>query len=257
VFDLERIQNETFVEQFVYRPEIGSTNDLAMQLGMQDETLLPALVLTACQTAGRGRGANRWWAGPGALTCSLILASPAVRLAPERRAQVSLVAALAVCETVSDLLPTTAVGLKWPNDVQLSGRKVSGILVEVPSHHSEMFILGIGLNVNNTFEQAPRDVRSLATSLTESTGLVYDLTDVLIRLLHRTEAELTQLEADDDNLPLRWQALCVLRGKTVQLTAGSQTHTGLCDGIDRDGALLLQTESGSRRFFSGVISAVE
>jgi len=257
VFDLEHIQNETFVEQVVYRPEIGSTNDLAMQLCMQDEPLLPALVLTSCQTAGRGRGANRWWAGPGALTCSLILTSPAVRLAPERQSQVSLAAALAVCETVSELLPTTAVGLKWPNDVLLSGRKVSGILVEVPSHRSEMFILGIGLNVNNTFEQAPRDVRSRATSLAETTGLAYDLTDVLIRLLHRMETESKRLEADDDSLSPRWQALCVLRGKTVQLTAGSQTHTGLCDGIDTDGSLLLRTESGPRRFFSGIITAVE
>lgn len=257
MFDLPRIQNETFVEQVVYRPEIGSTNDLALELCAQDDILPPTLVLTACQMDGRGRGANRWWAGPGALTCSLILTTPTHRYPSSRRSQVSLASALAICETVSEFLPTTAVGLKWPNDVQISGRKVSGILVEVPPRCSERLVLGVGLNVNNTFEQAPREVQPLATSLTESTGLVYDLTEVLIRLLHRTWAELALLEAGDDSLPLRWQALCVLRGKTVQLAAGSQTHSGLCDGIDRDGALLLRTESGPRRFFSGIITAVE
>ena len=256
MFDLPRIRTETYVEQIVYRPEMVSTNDLALEMCARDDILPPVLVLTDRQTAGRGRGLNRWWAGSGGLTCSLIVTAHADRLPPERRSRISLAAALAVCETVSELMPTTAVGLKWPNDVQLAGRKVSGILVEIPPLRSQKIILGIGVNVNTTFEQAPPDVRTRATSLRESGGLSYDPTDVLIRLLHRTRSELDLLEADDDSLPLRWQALCVLRGKTVRLTVGSQTHTGLCDGIDREGALLLQTATGPRRFFSGIITAV-
>src|SRR3954462_5863357 len=92
MFDLDRIENCGLVARIDYHETIGSTSDRAMEIGALDEAQLPLLVLTERQTAGRGRGANRWWSADGALTFSLVLAAPTERLPPTRWPQIALVA---------------------------------------------------------------------------------------------------------------------------------------------------------------------
>ena len=67
-FDLKRIEAETFVAEIAYRPEVSSTNDWALELAREGGRRLPLLALASQQTQGRGRGTNRWWSAPGALT---------------------------------------------------------------------------------------------------------------------------------------------------------------------------------------------
>ncbi|MEX2286292.1 MAG: biotin--[acetyl-CoA-carboxylase] ligase [Planctomycetaceae bacterium] len=254
---LRRIQNETFVTQVEFHRELPSTNDRAVELIAEGRFSAPLLILAERQTAGRGRGGNRWWSGPGALTFSLVLDAGALRLSADRRPQISLTAGLGVCQALDEALPNHKFGLKWPNDVFLGARKVCGILVDVPSQKPECLIVGIGINVNNSFQDAPEELRPLATSLADTTGERFDPAEVLIRVLLELARSLELLLGEQSALRSAWMSRCILHGRTVHLQSGPRMTVGVCRGIDIDGALLLETDSGMERALGGVIARVE
>ena len=128
-FDLKRLRRSGLVRSVVYEPVLPSTNNRALELA-ETTTELPLLVLTGHQTAGRGRGSHRWWSAPGALTFSLVVDPDAFDLPACLWPQVALTAALSVLEFVSRVVPGSPVGLRWPNDVHLGGKKICGTLVE-------------------------------------------------------------------------------------------------------------------------------
>jgi BirA family biotin operon repressor/biotin-[acetyl-CoA-carboxylase] ligase len=233
---------------------LGSTSDRALEIAGREVLDTPLLILAEVQTGGRGRGTNRWWAGPGALTFSLVLEAGRLSVPAERWPKLALAAGLAVGETIAELAPGAAVGLKWPNDVFLQGKKVCGILVEAPSSRQGRLIVGIGLNVNNSLSGAPPELRNTATSLLDETGRRHDLTSVLISLLHRLDHEFAALADADLDLSERWRASCVLEGQSLRVSAGDERIDGVCRGIDRDGALVIQTIHGPRRVYSGTVT---
>src|SRR5688572_17807249 len=109
LFDLARIAAAQLVTRIDYHESIGSTSDRALALAAEGETELPLLVLADEQTAGRGRGANRWWTSPGALTFSLVFEAPPDRLPPQRWPQVALAAGVAVCESLEGVCPSATL----------------------------------------------------------------------------------------------------------------------------------------------------
>jgi BirA family biotin operon repressor/biotin-[acetyl-CoA-carboxylase] ligase len=253
-FDLDRLERETFVRRVEFFAETSSTNDVALVLAEQDDGPFPLLVLAGRQTAGRGRGANRWWSSEGALTFSL--AVDAARLPAGRRSLVSLVAGLAICETVAELAPRHDVGVKWPNDVHLDGKKVAGILAE-SARRGERLIVGVGINVNNTLREAPSEIAQRAAALVDAAGAMHSLTDVLIRALQHFSQKWDALLENDAGVIERLRRRCVLTGRCVTIETAGSTWSGLCRGIDDDGALMLQTTDGPRRCFAGVVAAIE
>lgn len=255
--DLRRIASHAILRRFDYFQRLSSTNDRALELAADDSVATPALVLVEQQNGGRGRGGNRWWAAPGALTFSMLLSPNAAELPEQRQGLVALTAGLAVCEALRELLPPTRrVGLKWPNDVLLDGRKVCGILVEVPPRRCGKIVVGIGINVNNSLADAPQEIQMLATSLCDATTDRYTPTEVLLAVLERF-CDRRQSLGEDTDLSRDWQQYCLLTGRTVRLQIGSRVAVGLCEGIDREGALLLRTENGLQRHFSGVVVQYE
>lgn len=253
LFDLERLGEETFVEDIVFRREVASTNTLALEMASRDKRATPLLILTDRQTGGRGRGANKWWSSHGALTFSLVLDAEKWDLPVERWSQVSLTVGLAVCGALQALLPEADVGLKWPNDVYLESRKVCGILVEVPHDCPRRVIVGIGLNVNNEFVSAPAELQMSATSMWEVTRTEYELTEILVKLLQSLADELEQWSAGESRLSERWKSRCLLTDRTVHLKVGEQRMMGVCGGIDDDGALIVHTPNGVKHVPAGVV----
>lgn len=252
-----RLQSDTFLRGVEHHAEIASTNDRALELCADAELPVPFLVLADHQTAGRGRGANRWWSSDGAILFSVIVDAAEYRLPEARWPQVSLTAGAAVCQTLQKSLGLPdSVGLKWPNDVWLNGRKAAGILVEIPAARRGRLVIGVGLNVNNSFASAPPELLTLATSMIDEAGIESDPGEVLIQLLRQLDEDLRSLAASDLSLPERWRNLCVLRDRTVSLDTGQQQVTGLCLGIAEDGALRLQTASGEQRLYGGVVSRI-
>lgn len=202
-----------------------STNDRARDLaaaGAPHGTLVTA----AGQSAGRGRQGRRWSAPAGsALLCTVVLrdSGDALSLLP-------LAAAVAVAETCGD-----DARIKWPNDVQIGGRKVAGILAEGRPQEG-WAILGVGINVAVRLEDLPAELRNTATTLGREP---HEIEDVLAVLLERLEDVLhrdavTQLDS--------WRARDALLGREISWNGG----TGRAAGIDGDGRLVVELPGGGR-----------
>ena len=249
--DVDRLTREGNLSHVLHYGTIGSTNDCARELAATlaaDET---ALIVADEQTAGRGRGSNRWWTGPGSLACSLVFDPSVQGIRRQHFPLISLATAVAIVDAVRKLVPTGPLGLHWPNDVFAGGRKLAGILVEVLPDGKH--IVGIGLNVNNGAAAAPEELQARATSLLDLTGSEQSRTDVLLATLDRLWPNLGQLAASAAELARRADRACLQHGRTLTIQSGDRRVEGICARIADDGALVLQTGRGEEKFYSGVL----
>jgi len=240
-----------FITRVEHHASLASTNDHARRLAAavgREETVL---VVADQQTAGRGRGQNRWWTGSGALACSLLL-DPALRNIERRHFHlISLAAAMAIVDTAQPLVPAGQVGLHWPNDVFVNDRKLSGVLVEALADGRH--IVGIGVNLNNSLAAAPAELCDVLTTLADIAGRPYDRTQVLAALLSGFDRVLAQLAVDAAGVAQRANALCLQHGQMITIESGNRVTSGSCIGIADDGALVLETATGREKFYSGVL----
>jgi BirA family biotin operon repressor/biotin-[acetyl-CoA-carboxylase] ligase len=231
---------------------------------------LPALVVARQQTAGKGRGRNTWWSSEGAITFSLLVDQATTGLQPAKWPQLSLTTAVAVCDALTAVLGSgdnpqyeirnpksnPGLGIKWPNDVFLDGGKVCGILIESPGGAApakNRLIIGIGINVNNSWRAAPRSFGPNGTALCDITGRHQDLQTTLLSVLHALQERIGQLAGGESRLPDAWQRLCWLTEQGVDVHANGRWITGVCVGIDRDGALLVENVNGLHRIRDGSV----
>lgn len=238
--------------------QLESTNTYAKERSHQWR--LPALISADVQTAGRGRGANRWWSGSGALTFSYVLNAKEEGLDAAKWPRVSLVAALAVCEAIDARLVDCTIGVKWPNDVLVDRRKVCGILVEVAAASGQLparLVVGIGLNVNNSLADAPLEVRGRAASLSDFAGRPIDRSQVLADVISRFRVHLNSLRTDDPTLMQRIAERSLLIGLNVQIDFGGRMYAGQVTGMRDDGSLVLRGEQGVQVLPAGVVTAIE
>ena len=249
--DLQRLIASPLVTRVEHHPSLGSTNDYCRHYAGESPRDEVLLVIADEQTAGRGRGANRWWTGAGSLAFSLLF-DPAARGIDRRYyGMIALAAGVATVDAVAPRLSHCELGLHWPNDVFAAGLKLAGILVEgLPDGRH---ILGLGLNVNNMATDAPGEVAEIATSLVSLTGETQDRTEVLCDLLVELERRLEQLAEVPAELGERADFLCLQRSRVLTIRNGTRDQTGVCRGIAPDGALLLDTESGRETVYSGVV----
>jgi BirA family biotin operon repressor/biotin-[acetyl-CoA-carboxylase] ligase len=228
-----------------YRPQlkslveldaVGSTNDHAKGLarcGAAEGTVVWAQE----QTAGRGRQGNSWVSNRGNLFMSMVL-QPGKQ--PVEAGQISFVAAVALAETLKELLPASVlVALKWPNDVLLQGKKSAGILIE---SEEGFIIVGIGVNVAH----APEGAGSL-----QSFGVAVDAGLVLEKLAARLMS-LYGLWRQQGFGRIRdsWLALAHNIGNTINVRLPRETFEGKFIGIDATGALQVQMQDGTQRAIS-------
>ena len=244
--DAAAILSTTRVRTVEHHAVIDSTNRRAMER-LRDEPHLPLLVVADEQTAGRGRGSNAWWSPRGCLMFSLVLArtESSSRLPPY-----SLCVGLGVRAAIAELLVDQDVKVKWPNDVFVGDRKISGILIELPPGDSGKLVIGVGINVNNSTAQAPRDVASTVATLADLGNRTFSRTAVLTSVLNHIAAE---IDGVHDDLEARWRPHCYLSGQSVTVERGNQQDRGVCEGIDASGALLLNTGSGVVPVSSGTV----
>lgn len=250
-FDLPRILAETFIAEAEHDAALSSTNDRAREIAAETNRPLPLLIVADAQTAGRGRGANRWWTGKGSLAFSVLIDPAALGIDRRCCGLISLTSAVALVETLAPLLPGQVVGLHWPNDVYAASRKLAGILVEALPDGRH--IIGIGLNVNNSLCEAPPELQSIATSLFDLTAQPHSRDRVLRLLLCRLEGSLGQLAIAPAAMGECFHSMCLQLGQTLTIEHGQELVRGCCEGIAADGGLLLATASGRRKFYAGIV----
>lgn len=227
--------------------EVDSTMNLVSSLADRGANS-GTTVLAGFQSAGRGRAGRSWQADPWSSILLSFLHDTA-RPQPD----LGLVApalGLAVAETVDAWLPGLAV-VKWPNDVLVDGRKLTGILVTsrtLPGIAGSRLIVGIGLNVKQT-----GSLPETATSISEVLGEPVSLDPVLDHLLDNVTRVLEGYERrDDDALVAAISDRLAWRHDLVSVADGERIHGGTLDGIELDGALRLREGSGELvRIFAG------
>ncbi|MBI1345530.1 biotin--[acetyl-CoA-carboxylase] ligase [bacterium] len=253
-----RLESQTLVRQVEWFPEIGSTNDYALSLADQSDIELPRLIWADRQTAGRGRSGHAWWSAAGALTFSLLVDPQRWGLRPEQWPKVSLITGIAIAEALSRHVPGQSVRVKWPNDVYLNDRKVCGILTEpTPQRNPAWLVIGVGINVNNSFTTAPPELRQTATALCDEGARDCQGVDVLLSVLSQWEQQIQQLAATPDSLQTTWQNWCWLREHRVRITTAADVTEGHCQGIDDAGALLIETARGLTRHYAGTVRRLD
>ena len=245
-------------------PSIDSTNTELMRRARAGQTE-PTLLVAEQQTAGRGRLGRVWQSDVGA---SLML-SLGLPMAPRDWSGLSLAVGVSVAESLQPTLPPlepgqpARIGLKWPNDLWLSGdRKLGGILVETASfvapqaahpttaHGSaaRYVVVGIGINVlprsGEGMSMPPGSLQDVEPGL--------DAPAALLRIVPPLVAMLQGFEACGfAPVQPRFAARDVLQGRPVTLSDG---QTGTAHGVGEDGALLVHTAQGMQAVTSAEIS---
>jgi len=188
------------------------------------------------QTAGRGRVGRVWTAPEG----KALLYSAILRPLDQRHLLLPLSVPLAICAAAEALRPGIKCQVKWPNDIWLEGRKLSGVLIEAKPQNG-WAVIGVGLNLTIAPDEFPSDLRQPAISLFSSrVGGLPPTTSTAAEMLSRHLDH--WVWADDDEVLDEWRRRDGLRGREVAWEDGS----GVADGIDDRGNLVVVTVGGDR-----------
>jgi BirA family biotin operon repressor/biotin-[acetyl-CoA-carboxylase] ligase len=221
---------------------LGSTNDQLKAMAAAPEF---TCVVADEQTAGRGRRARTWHSSPGDGLYLSVLLLPRID-SSSKLPLISLLAAVAVAETLIER-GVVGVDIKWPNDVLVNERKISGILAEAVSDGaaSLRLILGVGVNLNH--RSFPPELSETATSLAIETGERVVVDEFRDRLLEKI-AQWYEIWRRDEPASIidRWSRLSsYARNQRIVVAIEDEKLTGVTDGLTETGALRLVTGDGA------------
>jgi BirA family transcriptional regulator, biotin operon repressor / biotin---[acetyl-CoA-carboxylase] ligase len=243
----------TLFSQIHHYYRIGSTNLAAMEAAAEGAPE-GSVFLAEEQTAGRGRGANRWHSARSTgIYCSVVLRP---NLPPSEALILSLAAGLAVHTAVQQVDGGLSPDLKWPNDLLLDGRKFCGILTEMNAEATRVrhIVIGIGINVNQ--QKFPDDLRDTATSLRLASGHEWSRVDLAAALLKSLDHEYRDLlhrpNASESVLRRFAEHSSYVRGRAVHIEENGG-FDGVTEGLDARGFLQVRTAHGLRTVLSGTV----
>jgi BirA family transcriptional regulator, biotin operon repressor / biotin---[acetyl-CoA-carboxylase] ligase len=238
-----------------YFDEVGSTQRVAAELA-EEGAAQGTVVIAERQSAGRGRMGRSWHSPAGVNLYMTIILRPTMPLGQVPR--LSLVAGVAAAEALETVAPGI-VALKWPNDVWLRGRKAAGIIAEAvtdPSQGLTCVLLGIGINVNLALKDVPAELRDKATSVRIATGRACDRIELASALFNRLHSRYMEIEETGfATVRPAWERYSALTGRRVTVVDGDARIAGVVRGIDDDGALLIDTDTGPARILAGEVDS--
>lgn len=224
---------------------VSSTMDVAWSLDPQEFNHGTA-IMASTQKQGRGRF-NRVWVGEAGKSLHLsVLLKPTAYLA----SYLSVFASLAVLSSIEALTNSTC-SIKWPNDINLNGKKVAGILVESKIQLPSLLlaVVGIGLNLNLNFEKHP-DLRHSASNLEKETGHLITVDEAVSSVLSEFDKIYCQASSGKDFVPI-WSNYLQDIGKNIVVHNQASKEMGIFEGVDNQGFLILRREDGTKVTFSG------
>lgn len=258
--DIEsRLHEDSICKKVESHERIDSTNIRAKQLaelGEEEGTL----VIADRQTAGRGRRGRRWESDFGVGIFMSLIVRPKIN--PVRVSGITLIAALAVAKAVSEICKTKPQ-IKWPNDIVLGGKKICGILTEMSSEMNDInyVVVGIGINANNTSFQ--KEIEQTATSIYLQTGKKADRAQLAAYIVDCFGEYYKKFVKEKSLEPfiMEYDSMLANLNREVKIfygmredVADNECETGIAKGIDKDGALIVDTKQGLKRVVSGEVS---
>jgi BirA family biotin operon repressor/biotin-[acetyl-CoA-carboxylase] ligase len=240
----ERLHCRRIGKQIVVFDSTASTNNIASEYARNKDND-GMVVFAEYQTAGRGRSGNRWFAEKGkCILFSVVLCGlgfPSELL--------SLCTAVAIAEAVGTNGSRRA-RIKWPNDILLGGGKIAGILVESRKYgYGEGYILGVGVNCNQSAEDFPQELKNAATSLKIEQRRAVDRVSASRRIISSLDYWVSRAERNEDAVIENWKRHSMLLGERVTVICDGRQYCGNCLGVDPQKGLILQLEGGGIRMF--------
>lgn len=223
--------------------EVCSTNDVARSIARECQN--GTVILAETQTRGRGRLSRPWASPPGGIWMSLVL-KPEISL--DRAYRINMAVSVAVSRSFSALYGLD-VGIKWPNDLLIEGRKICGILMEISAEVDRIgwAVVGLGINANVDVSGFPVEWR--CTSLRQELGLEVSRIELIQKLLWEIEETYQRMHSKD--LYEEWRRRSATLGKQVRITSASGDLLGEAVDLAEDGALLIRAEDKIKRVLAG------
>ncbi len=219
-----------------YFPEVASTMDIARGLAREGRPEFTTVIADR-QSKGRGRLSRRWLSGDGGLYFTLVLRP---KISPILSGRVNFAASLTLARTLQDRFGVDA-RVKWPNDILVNERKLSGMLSEMEAEGDVVTFVnvGLGVNVNND----PTREEPMAASLKRLLGKEVSRRDLLSDFLDRLERRIRDTDLDD--VISEWKKYTITLNRTVKVSTIRETSEGTAVDVDENGALILRLDDGS------------
>lgn len=234
---------------------IDSTNDEAMRRLTAGEPA-PFAVIGREQTRGRGRLGRSWHSEPNGNLYISFAFRPL--LPPDRMPTFTLWIGANLCELIASYCRISP-RLKWPNDLLIDGRKAGGILTEarVDADQIRDLVLGLGLNLLPPGGGWPAELSGRAISLGESIGAPVDINRLAAALIGRVVVSYETFHRGEHqaNFDKLWTRYDALRERPITLLHGDDHISGIAEGIEPDGTLILRMpDKTKRRFRAGEVT---
>ncbi len=246
------LQTKFFGQSVFAFNTIDSTNTFAKSLS-KDHAPHGTIIIAEEQTAGRGRLQRNWSAEREKNLLFSLIFYPEFDV--QKISLITFAGALAVADAI-EATTSLSPSCKWPNDILINGKKVSGMLLETNARKSgiEKVILGIGINVNQS--EFPEELVSKATSLINESGKVVDRIQLLQKILEELEYRYLQLSSfPPEQLLNDWRMKALLFGKKIVVLESEFSFTATAIDVNEDGSLIIQMDDGQkRRVFAGDVS---
>ncbi len=211
------------------------------------------------QTGGRGRMKREWFSPSGTNLYFSSVLRPDVPV--DRASSLPLAVGVALVTALDRLVPGLNPRLKWPNDILVNRKKICGILCEMQAEidcRVRHIIAGVGVNVNLQKPEMPAELREIATSLRIECGRDFSRIELLAALLNEFE-EVYLLWRKNGFEPLiqRMECFDALKGRRVQIQQGNDLISGFAQGVQADGALILETGKEFVPVYSGETKVID
>ncbi len=231
---------------------IDSTNAYLLSLA-RDGAAEGTVVQADYQTSGRGRKERKWFAAPGKNLLFSILLKPELEIDYSKK--IVLAAAIILAETIKQYLeihnlPSVKISFKWPNDLMVNGRKLSGILAESILRDKKIvaMVLGIGINLNEAIDEMDSSIQQTATSLFQLTGQQINREEFLTIFLRQFEKDYERFERNFYNQVVEeWKAHCDQIGQKVLISTPFGEEEGVVKDINESGYLIYEDQKGVRK----------
>lgn len=245
-------KTEWLGNRIYYEAEIDSTNTKAMKLA-EEGAPHGTIVVTDHQMNGRGRRGRTWESPAGEAIAMTFLLRP--KIDPNNASMLTLIAAMAVARGIEDETGLKA-GIKWPNDVIINRKKVSGILTEMSAQadYVNHIVVGIGINVH--IDEFPEELKNIATSIFLELGIKINRAALIERICEYFEAyfEVFLQTEDLSAISKQYDAYMVNRNQPVKVLDPKDTYEGTARGITTRGELLVDTWESRKLVSSGEVS---
>lgn len=237
-----------------YVNSVNSTNNMAKNMAPHTQKDF-SLIVAGSQSGGRGRMGKKFESdNEKGVWCSFIL-KPEIQ--PEKALSVTIASSIAVCRTLEDVCDIKA-GIKWPNDIIISNKKVCGILSEMSCETGVInhIVIGIGINVLQQKKDFPTDIHDKATSILMETGREFNRAKIIASLCYNMLEVFEHLKTGSINEFLKfWKDYTLTDGRRIKVFKNEKNIEMKALGIDDQGKLIVVDDKGNKsKFTSGEIS---